>query len=96
MFEYRYDSFGNTAGTTMYGGGDEKAATTYTYDAAGNLSKKAAPDGTTEYTYTAQNKLKTGKTEDGQSSPTPIMRSMYALRMYRCATTRMPPMQTPT
>ena len=68
MFEYRYDSFGNTAGTTMYGGGDEKAATTYTYDAAGNLIKKAAPDGTTEYTYTAQNKLKTGKTEDGQSS----------------------------
>ena len=33
-----------------------------------NLIKKAAPDGTTEYTYTAQNKLKTGKTEDGQSS----------------------------
>ena len=53
MFEYRYDSFGNTAGTTMYGGGDEKATTTYTYDAAGNLLTETSPLGSvTTYTQT--------------------------------------------
>ena len=72
------------------------ATTTYAYNAAGNLIKKAAPDGTTEYTYTAQNKLKTGKTEDGRAAPTLTMRSMHALKMYKCVTTRMPAMQTPT
>ena len=61
---FSYDVCGRVAVTTDKLG----ATTTYAYNAAGNLIKKAAPDGTTEYTYTAQNKLKTGKTEDGQSS----------------------------
>ena len=61
---FSYDACGRVAVTTDKLG----ATTTYAYNAAGNLIKKAAPDGTTEYTYTAQNKLKTGKTEDGQNS----------------------------
>ena len=69
MFEYRYDSFGNTAGTTMYGGGDEKAATTYAYDAAGNLLTETSPLGSvTTYTHDKEGNVLTQVDENGKQT----------------------------
>ena len=39
-----------------------------TYDKAGNLTREIEPDGTTNYTYSAQNKLLKGEKTNGESS----------------------------
>ena len=53
--EYTYNRLGMTATMTTYGGNGQKATTSYTYDAAGNMAAERSPLGyETHYEYDKQ------------------------------------------
>jgi YD repeat-containing protein len=64
---FEYDLLGRLAGATETING-MPYATSYAYDASGNLTEKADSNGTTTYTWNARGKLILGETSDGKSS----------------------------
>ena len=64
----------------LSGGGDEKAATTYAYDAAGNLLTETSPLGSvTTYTHDKEGNVLTQVDENGKQTRVPADPLNYAL-----------------